>query len=230
MSFGHYPWGPADAWLSPGCLCHPACFPEQRFWAQAWLLFRAVKEGQFLLDVSGTYIDTPMVCWGGESPLPAYPVSQPCSLFPPLQLHPGWQHPHPKQVSCPPPGAGYPQGQAVTQRWMEGAPCWGVKVSGGGTGVVGGCEGELSLRQQGGSFPTLTPGAIQPLLPCVMGSGLVLPPPLPGLVAAPSIFSPLQFPPEAVRPAAEESQCPSSSASSWGSFSACSWPSWLGKC
>ena len=47
---------------------------------------------------------------------------------------------------------------------------------------MGGREGELSLHQQGGSFPTLTLGALQPLLPCVMESGLVLPPPLPSLV------------------------------------------------
>ncbi|KAK4805286.1 hypothetical protein QYF61_004851 [Mycteria americana] len=40
----------------------------------------------------------------------------------------------------------------------------------------------------------------------------------------------MQIPPQAVRAAAGESHCPLSSASSWEPFSACSWPSWLGKC
>ena len=121
------------------CLCLPACLPEQRRWALSRPPFLALQEGQFGGDVSGASPDTHRVCWGGGSPGPAHPPSQPSSPLPPLQLHPGRQHSHPKQVTCPPPGAAYPWAQAVTHSWMEGAPCRGVKLPGGGTGrVVGG--------------------------------------------------------------------------------------------
>lgn len=50
--------------------------------------------------------------------------------------------------------------------------------------------------------------------------------------AAPATFLPLQTLGRswAMRPSAGESRCLSSSASSWGSLFASSWPSWQGRC
>uniref|UniRef100_A0A663FHK9 SRCR domain-containing protein n=1 Tax=Aquila chrysaetos chrysaetos TaxID=223781 RepID=A0A663FHK9_AQUCH len=92
-----------------GCLCHPACHREQRPRALSRPLSLALQEGQFGWDVSGTSTDTHTVCWGGGSPVPTPPPLQPSSPFPPLQLHPGQQHPHPKQVTCLPLGLGIPR-------------------------------------------------------------------------------------------------------------------------
>ena len=138
MSSGHCLWDPAAPGLSPGLPVRSCLPPRAEALGPVPASLLALQEGQFGGDVSGASPDTHRVCWGGGSPGPAHPPSQPSSPLPPLQLHPGRQHSHPKQVTCPPPGAAYPCAQAVTHSWMEGAPCWGVKLPGGGTGGVGG--------------------------------------------------------------------------------------------
>ena len=172
---------------------------------------------------------TRLACQRGGSLVPSHPPSEPSSPSSPLQLHPGQQHQPPEQVTSPPCQHWVSRGQAVTDSQREGATCQGVKIPGGGIGVLVGELGRAVVYPVGRELPHHScPGVPYPQ--CNGGQDrYVLAPHLSLPWCCPFCLPAMQIPPGTVQLAAGESHCPSSSASSWEPFSACSWPSWLCK-
>ena len=92
---------------------------------------------------------THMTCQRGGSLVPSHPPSEPSSPSSPLQLHPGQQHQPPEQVTSPPCQHWVSRGQAVTDSQREGATCQGVKIPGGGIGVLVGGLGRAVIYPVG---------------------------------------------------------------------------------
>uniref|UniRef100_A0A8B9T4C4 Uncharacterized protein n=1 Tax=Anas platyrhynchos TaxID=8839 RepID=A0A8B9T4C4_ANAPL len=120
-------------------------------------------------------------------------------------------------------------GTCGTPRWRAGS--WAVaphsmpwaRLLAGGRSCL--------CRTAGPSQGTALPASIRQMRLCIAQVSRVVCPASNLSLAAPAVFLPLQIPHGAVQPpAARDSQCLSSSASSWGPSSACSWPSWLGRC
>ena len=161
MSSGFCLQGPA----APRGICSAACaiLPniQSRALGSVLATLTSFAGGCNLGGLCQGYMCTPAhtACESGGSLVPAHPPSQPSSPSPLLQLHPGQQHLRSDHVTCPPRWCWVFSGPAVTHGGREEAPCWDVKLPGGGTGIAvgGGGWGGLSfgchsVTHQGGIF------------------------------------------------------------------------------
>ena len=139
----------------PGYLHHTAHGPEQGPGLRPGHPDQPRRRGnlggmcQGCLRKPRTHTHTHVACQRGGSLVPSHPPSEPSSPSLPLQLHPGQQHQPPEQVTCPPRQHWVSQGQAVTHSQREGAMCQGVKIPGGGIGVLVGGLGRAVIYPVG---------------------------------------------------------------------------------
>ena len=199
MCSGHCPWGPAAPGLSPG-LSVPSCLPPG---AEALSPFPAslsstIGEAIWVGCVRDIHRHTHSVL-GRRLPGTHTPtLSAQLSFFSSAAT---------PRTAASPPQAGNLSSPRV---WVSPGPDCDPQLGGRGSLLV--CETPRRRRWSGGegaregchllirvaASPSLIPGALHPLLPCVMGvrNGAFSPSPRPA--AGLSIFLPTQIPPGAV--------------------------------